>query len=173
MRIVKRSLVTLGLALSLLLAPNGTASLSSDATPDAIIGTWTFNLAKSTYVTRRPPKSQTRTFDYTRDGLILVTLNTVNAQGNATFNHWYLGLDGKEYSEYSRAKAAEPILAISIKAVDPLTKELTGRRVEGGTMKVVDRFTFKVSQDGKTLNVIYQDLTGKPTGDIVVFDKQL
>jgi hypothetical protein len=154
------------------IALDPSAVLSAQDKTDSIIGTWALNLSKSTYVTRRPPKNQTRTFDYTRDGLVLVTLHTVNAQGNASFNHWYLALDGKEHPEFSREKAAEPILAISIKAVDPLTKELTGRRVEGGVMKVVDRFTFKVSEDRKTLSVIYQDVSGKPTGDIVVFDKQ-
>ncbi len=139
---------------------------------DSIIGTWTINVAKSTFVGRKPPKSSTRTFDETRSGLILVTLNQVAADGNPSFNHWYMGLDGKEYPEFSRTRGSEPILWISIKAVDANTKELTGRRLEGGVMKVVDLFTFKVADDGKTLSVLYKDVTGKPTGDIVVFDKQ-
>jgi hypothetical protein len=139
---------------------------------DSIIGTWTFNPGKSTFAGRKPPKSSTRTFDETRDGLILVTLNQVNADGNPSFNHWYMGFDGKEYPEFSRTRGAEPILWIAIKAVDANTKELTGRRLEGGVMKVVDLFTFKVAEDGKTLSVAYKDVAGKPTGDIVVFDKQ-
>lgn len=161
-------LVTVGLCA---LATGWAASSSAQEQREPIIGTWTINIAKSTYATRKPPKNQIRTFDYTRDGLILVTLNTENAEGIRSSNHWYMGFDGKEYPEFSRDRGAEPILWIVIKHVDPYTKELIGRRIEG-VMTVVDLFTFKVSQDGETLSVTYKDRNGKPTGDVIVFDKQ-
>jgi hypothetical protein len=140
--------------------------------PDPLIGTWVLNLARSKYVSGPPPKSIVRTFDYTRDGLILVTLASVNAQGVATSNHWYLSLDGREYPEFSRASGATPILWISMKAVDARTKELTGRRLEGGRLTVVDLMRFEVAPDGRTMTITYTDAkTGQP-GNTVVYDKQ-
>ena len=147
------------------------AAVAQDAR-EPIVGTWTLNLEKSTYATRKPPRSTIRTFDYTRDGLILVTLQTENAQGARSSNHWYMGFDGKEYPEFSRERGATPILWIRIDHVDAHTKELIGRRLEGGLMTIVDLFTFKVSPDGRFLSVIYKTPDGKPTGDVVVFDRQ-
>ena len=39
--------------------------------PEALIGTWVLNVARSTYTSGSPPESQVRNFDYTRDGMIL------------------------------------------------------------------------------------------------------
>src|SRR6187402_1162137 len=69
---------------------------------DPIIGTWIRNASKSKYRPgAQPPKSHSRTFDYTRDGLILVTFESEDMQGTRAIAHWYMGLDGKPYPEYS------------------------------------------------------------------------
>jgi hypothetical protein len=139
---------------------------------DPIIGTWTLNVTKSTYVTGQAPKSSIRTFDYTRDGLILVTLSNVSAQGAPFFAHWYMAFDGKEYPEFQRASGDRPTLWISITPYDSRTKQLIGRRLEKGRMTITDRFTLRLSEDGKTLTVTYEDADGKPSGNVAVFDKQ-
>ncbi len=139
---------------------------------DPLIGTWSLNLAKSTYAKGQPPKDSTRTFDYTRDGLILVTLHNVPAQGPEFFAHWYLSLDGKDYPEFQRAIGAQPSLWIQITPIDAYTKELVGRKLENGVMTITDRFTLKVSPDAKILTVTYEDADGKPSGNVVVYDKR-
>ena len=146
--------------------------LALAAEPDPLIGTWILNLSRSTYVTGPPPKSIVRTFDYTRDGMILVTLSTVNAKGMVTNNHWYLSLDGREHPEFSRAAGATPILWISMKAIDPRTKELTGRRLEGGLLTVVDLMRFEVAADGRTMTITYTDAKTGQRGNVVSYDKQ-
>lgn len=138
---------------------------------DPIIGTWVLNVAKSKYVTGVPPKSIVRKFDYTRDGMILVTLESVNAQGVASSNHWYMALDGKEHPEFSRARGAEPILWIAINAVDSHTKDLIGRRIENGAMTVVDLMRFAVGKDGQTMTITYTDPKSRSVGNVVFYDK--
>src|SRR5207248_9033816 len=69
---------------------------------DPFVGTWALNLSKSTYENQPTPKSGMRTFDYERDGLILVTAHTVTAAGATTFVHNLFTLDGKEYEEMAR-----------------------------------------------------------------------
>jgi len=162
---------TLGwLVLLLVIAHAGGGSAQDHKDP--IIGTWVLNVANSKYVTGQPAKSIVRTFDYTRDGMILVTLDSVNAQGVASSNHWYLSLDGKEHPEYSRARGATPILWISIKAVDSHTKELTGRRLEGGIMTVVDLMRFAVAKDGRSLTITYTDPKTGLEGNVIAYDRR-
>jgi hypothetical protein len=76
-----------GLLLLVVIGLSAAVSAHQEGT-DPIIGTWVLNVAKSKYVTGQPAKSIVRTFDYTRDGMILVTLDSVNAQGVASSNHW-------------------------------------------------------------------------------------
>ena len=95
------------LQLMLVLFVPGVTLAADSAKDPPLIGTWLLNVAKSTYP-GTPPKSQVRTFDYTRDGLILVAYETVNAQGARSFAHWYLSLDGKDQLEFSRATGATP-----------------------------------------------------------------
>jgi hypothetical protein len=140
---------------------------------DPLIGTWSLNLGRSTYVGRQPPKNVVRTFDETRDGLILSTLSQVTASGSLSFNHWYISNDGKEYPEYSRNRGAEPILWLSTSVLDAHTREVFGRRLQNGRIAVTTRFEFRVADDGKSLSVIYKDPAGKPTGEVVVFDRTL
>ena len=170
MRLFNRVLV-LHLVL-LLVVP--AARLSAQAPRDPLIGTWLLNVGKSTYP-GTPPKSQVRTFDYTRDGLILVAYETVNAQGNRSFAHWYLGLDGKEHPEFSRATGATPTFWLSAKVIDANTKEVRDRRVDAeGRPPLIIIYTVAVSPDGQTLTMTAKSTNaeGKPTVTVAVYDKQ-
>lgn len=167
----KRVVRTLGLIL-VMVGMGPSAGMSAQEARDPIIGTWVLNVAKSRYVSGQPPRSIVRKFDYTRDAMILVTLDSVNAQGVASSNHWYLSLDGKEHPEFSRARGPLPILWISIKSVDTHTKELTGRRLEQGIMTVVDLMRFVVSKDGQTMTITYTDAKSGKEVNVVFYDKQ-
>src|SRR5438445_13729438 len=60
---------------------------ATEQAPDELIGTWSLNVAKSRYA-GTPPLSGGRSFDYTRDGLILCIYHTENADGTRGFGHW-------------------------------------------------------------------------------------
>ena len=169
-----RWLMALGLCV-LVVPAERMINVAAQEPKDPIIGTWIFNTAKSTYVsgTRKKPTSITRTFDYTRDGLILVTHQTVPSDGNiSALNHWYMSLDGKEHPEFSRARGAEAYMWLSITPVDRYTKELVGKGIEGGVKKVTIMLTFSVSKDRKIMSMTYKDANGKPTGDVAVYDRK-
>ena len=70
---------------------------ATEQAPDELIGTWSLNVAKSLYA-GTPPLSGGRSFDYTRDGLILCIYHTENADGTRSFGHWYSTLDGEDYN---------------------------------------------------------------------------
>lgn len=167
-----RRLVGVLACAALVAASSAVADIAVASESDPIIGTWVLDLERSKYEVGQPPRSAVRKFDYTRDGLILVTLDSVNAQGAASSTHWYLSLDGREQPEYTRAEGTTPILWIAIKPIDGYTKELTGRKLQGGTMTITTRMTFTVSQDRKTLTITYKDpVTGKET-NTAVYDRQ-
>src|ERR1700733_16169919 len=84
------------LALFLIAAVSVAALYAQDA-DDPILGTWKLNLSKSKYIPGPPPRSQTRVYRRTPDG-IFVTIETVDAKGRKPppieFEEKY---DGKEY----------------------------------------------------------------------------
>ena len=152
----------------LILIASAAYSQAQTESRDPLIGTWTLNAEKSVFQgNSSPPHSLTRTFDYTRDGLFLVTLETVDARGRS-FLHWYLGFDGKEHPEYSRESGAEPTYWLSAKVIDPYTKEVIDR--VAGQDKPFLIITFIVSKDGKTMTMTYRDMDGT-LGNVVVYDK--
>jgi hypothetical protein len=163
----------LGLQFVLMLT-GGLALVSTQTPRDPLIGTWNLNVEKSTYA-GTPPRSIHRTFDYSIDGLILVTYETVSAQGNRSFVHWYMGLDGAAHPEFGRPTGAAPTWLLTTKVIDANTKEVTDRRVvaEGRTAPVI-MYTFAVSQDGKTLTLTSRSTNadGNPTVTVQVYDKE-
>jgi len=83
--------------------------------PDPIIGTWVLNVARSTFVQGRAPKSESRTYvlldratNMTAKGVaepttyrtvsqeIKATANMVSADGTATTREWTMVYDGKD-----------------------------------------------------------------------------
>src|SRR5436853_7203829 len=64
---------------------------------DPILGTWKLNRSKSKYIPGPAPRSQTRTYKQTADG-IFVTIETIDANGHRQppieFSEKY---DGKDY----------------------------------------------------------------------------
>ena len=140
--------------------------------PEALIGTWELNVARSTYTSGRPPQSQVRNFDYTRDGMILCHSVIVNADGNTSEFHYATTLDGSEGPEYSRNQGAIPVALIGYKKKDERTIELTVRN-HGALLQAGD---FKLSEDGNTLTQTLNNTTpdGQVTGNayVAVYEKQ-
>jgi hypothetical protein len=159
------------LSASLVVSLIGVVGVSAQGTSDPLIGTWKLNLEKTKF-SGTPPQAMTRTFDYTRDGQILVTSSTTNAQGNVSFLHWFISLDGKEQPEFVRGAEPKPQWWLATKVVDANSKQVHDRRAEGYPPQVID-YVFAVSPDGKTLTVTAKSMrNGQETTNITIFDKQ-
>jgi hypothetical protein len=68
--------------------------VSAADAPDAIVGTWTLNLSKSTFDPGPAPKSQTRTYAQSADGISL-NVNGIAADGSAIKQESTFKYDGK------------------------------------------------------------------------------
>ena len=140
--------------------------------PEALIGTWVLNVARSTYTSGSPPKSQVRNFDYTRDGMILCHGVTVSANGNRSEFHWAVTLDGVEHPEYSRNQGATVSYLIGLEKKDERRLRMTTRRL--GNLSQAGYF--ELSEDGNTLTQTMDNLgpDGQVTGrsHVAVYEKQ-
>jgi hypothetical protein len=138
-------------------------------------GLWKQNIEKSKYMTGQPPRMAVRKYEIAPDGFLMVTISSIDTQGNPGFN---LGRfkydDGKDYPIYSNTALAAMVATGAKPAtgtyhlVDASTGMFTNK---DNTGKVTGTNTRTLSADGKTLTVTAKDATGKVTS-VLVFDKQ-
>jgi hypothetical protein len=132
---------------------------------DAVVGTWTLNIAKSTFDPGPGPKSQTRTYTEDSDGINL-TVNGVGADGSALSEQSTYKYDGRAYS----VTGAPDFDALSLRRVNGSTVTAilmkNGKKV-GVTMRTI-------SGHGKTLTLSTKvtGADGKVYSTVLVFDKQ-
>ena len=132
---------------------------------DPILGTWKLNLSKSKYIPGPAPRSQTRVYRRTPDG-IFVTIETVDAKGRKQptieFEEKY---DGKEYP----IKGSEIGDALVLKRINNYLSEATMKH--GGMVVATTRRI--ITDNGKTLMLIYQEANyERPVDNIIVYDRQ-
>jgi len=138
---------------------------SANSAKDLVLGTWTLNVAKSTYRPGPPPKSQVRTYEPHADGIHAV-IKTVEADGRSTTIEYTAKYDGVDY----------PITGnpdwdvITLKRVNAYAAEAAlshGGSEIGHARRVI-------SQDGKTMTITFHaQVEGRPVVDnVYVFDKQ-
>jgi len=132
---------------------------------DPIVGTWTLNLANSKFSPGPAPKSQTRTYSKSDDGISL-TVTGVAADGSAISQQSTFKYDNKAYP----ITGAPNYDAISLKRVN-------GSTVKAAMMKAgkqVGTTTRTISAHGKvlTLSTKATGADGKAYDDVAVFDKQ-
>lgn len=109
---------------------------------DPILGTWTLNVAKSTYSPGPAPKSMTVKFEAVGDG-IKSTADTIAADGSSTHTEYTASYDGKDYP-LTGMKDAD---TVSLRRIDANSAERTDKM--GG--KVVRTYKRTLSADGKTM----------------------
>ena len=133
--------------------------------PDPIVGTWKVNLAKSKFSPGPAPKSHTRTYTETPQGIAL-RLTGVAADGAPIARESTFKYDGKDYpitgcSDYD-------VLALT--RIDSNTVKSTQKKAG----KAVGTITRTVSKDGKvmTLSSKGTSVNGTPYDNVLVFDKQ-
>jgi hypothetical protein len=111
---------------------------------DPVIGTWTLNLAKSKFKPGPAPKSDTRTYAETADG-IAWTWKSVAADGKETTVSAVLRKDGKD----AKVTGSDMFDTIVVKKVDGNTVHSVLKR-EGLVVGEAER---TISKDGKELKI--------------------
>src|ERR1019366_847446 len=152
-------------ALGVLLTLASTWQTAPAQSDDPILGTWKLNLSKSKYIPGPAPRSQTRVYRETSEG-IFVTIETVDATGHhqtpIQFPEKY---DGKEYP-ISGSTIGD---ALILKRINNFTAEATMKHA--GTVVALTRRI--ITDNGKTLTLIYQEISQEhPVDNIIVYDRQ-
>jgi hypothetical protein len=150
-------------ALVLTLAVSG--GLWAEDAQDPILGTWKLNLSKSKYIPGPPPRSQTRAYKQTADG-IFVTIETIDASGKKRppiqFAEKY---DGKDYPMTGSTVGD----ALALKRINNYVAEATMKHAG----KVVATTRRLITDNGKTLVLVYQETNEEhPVDNIIVYDRQ-
>ena len=132
---------------------------------DPAIGTWKLNLAKSKFSPGPAPKSQTRSYAESAQGMTL-TIKTTAADGKESTVTLTFKDDGKPYP----VSGNPDFDMVSVTRVDALTAHSTQTKA-GATVGSGIR---TVSKDGKTLTFAQKGThaTGQKYDDISVYDRQ-
>jgi len=132
---------------------------------DAVVGTWKLNLAKSTFSPGPAPKSQTRIYAESAQGMT-VTVKTTAADGKDSTTNVTFKEDGKSYP----ASGTPDFDMVSVTRVDALTVHSTQTKA-GANVGAAVR---SVSKDGKTLTFSQKGTHagGGKYDDVSVYDRQ-
>ena len=137
------------------------------AQTDPALGTWTLNVAKSTYDPGPAPKSNTVTIEAAGKGT-RTTAKGVDASGKATGIEYTANYDG----------ADSPVTLTGPQDYDTIAlKRIDARRVEGTRKKagkVVQTYSRVVSQDAKTMTITTKGTTasGQKVSNVAVYEKK-
>ena len=132
---------------------------------DAVVGTWKLNVAKSTFSPGPAPKSQTRSYAESAQGMTL-TIKTTAADGKESTVTLTYKDDGKPYP----VSGNPDFDMVSVTRVDALTAHSTQTKA-GATVGSGIR---TVSKDGKTLTFAQRGAhaAGGKYDDVFVYDRQ-
>jgi hypothetical protein len=156
-------IVAIGVGLAAL-----TVSVSAQSKDDPSIGAWKLNVAKSKFNPGPPITGDTRSYEF-QSGWLIVTTETIDAQGKRTGVRFAGKFDGKAYPQIGRF--APTIALITYEPVDKNTLKYTVRSTEG---KVNSTNTRVVSADGKTMTIEQKTTTadGMPVDNVEIFERQ-
>lgn len=139
------------------------ATIASAGNP--VVGTWSLNVAKSKFSPGPAPKSDTRSYTESADGITMTWKSTPASGKEMTVQSTYK-TDGKDYP----VTGMPNFDTLALKQVDDHTVHVTQKK--GG--KVVGETTRSISKDGKVLT-----LSSKGTGadgvaydNVMVYDRQ-
>lgn len=155
----------LWIALTGTLALATSMSALAQSSTDAGVGTWILNVAKSKFEPGPAPKSETRIYEDTPDG-IRMTLHVETADGASHTETTTYKTDGKPYS----ASGNPNLDTVKVKRVSRW--EVRATQLRSG--KVVGTLTRTTSRDGKTMTVASEvtDPSGRSEHDVRVYDRQ-
>jgi uncharacterized ParB-like nuclease family protein len=132
---------------------------------DPVVGTWKLNVAKSTFSPGPAPKSQTRSYAESAQGMTL-TVKTIAADGKESTTTLTFKVDGKPYP----ASGNPDFDSVAVTRVDALTVHSIQTKAGANVGAAVRT----VSKDGNTLTFAQKGThaTGQKYDDISVYDRQ-
>ena len=143
---------------TLYLLPNGAQAQTK---PNPRLGTWTLNVAKSTYQQGKAPSSETRTYLATDDGGIQLTASAMLPSGTKQPSGYRAKYDGKDYP-YSGPAGDTIAITGDGWAADSTIKM-------GGKITQTSHST--VSKDGKTMTQTTKTASGEAVSTRI-YEKQ-
>jgi hypothetical protein len=156
----------LGAAVALLATDRSLADAQSLTPPDQrVFGTWHLNAAKSKFNPGPPYRSQTRIYE-PHDSGVKATIKTTYSDGHSVDVEYTAEYDSLEYP----VTGAPEYDSIKLHRVDSFTSEA----VLGHAGKVFATARRIISEDGKTMTIIYQvdPSSRSPINNVMVYDKQ-
>jgi hypothetical protein len=141
-----------------------TAASLGLAQNDPFVGTWKLNVAQSKFEPGPAPQSQMRTWD--KSGK--VSVEGVNAAGKPA-GYWYIiKFDVNSYATSGTVPNGADMM--TAKKIDANTVEANFTKAG----KHVETATFKVSKDGKTMNITAKGVlpTGQMLNNDTLWDRQ-
>jgi hypothetical protein len=139
-------------------------ALLAASSPDPILGTWKLNSARSKFNPGPAPRSQTRTYADTPQG-IQVTIRTVDVNGRSSTIEFAERYDGKDYP----TKGSEIADALALVRINDYMAEATMKHAG----KVVATAKRLITDEGKTLIISYKESDSEhPVDNQLVYDKQ-
>jgi hypothetical protein len=142
------------------------ADAQASAPPDErVFGTWQLNAAKSTFSPGPPYRNQTRVYERHEKG-VKATIKTTHSDGHSTDVEYIADYDSLEYP----VTGSPDYDSIKLKRVDPYTAEA----VLGHAGKVFATARRTISEDGKTMTIVFQvDLfAGSRVNNVMVYDRR-
>ena len=136
-------------------------ALAQDST-HSVVGTWTLNVAKSKYNPGPAPKSETRTYEATPDG-VRMTSHVESADGQSQTVTVTFKADGKPYPETGNPRVD------TVKVTRVNARESRATEMRDG--KVVGYMTRILSRDGKVMTMTFNMIDPKGH-DVRVYDRQ-
>ena len=130
---------------------------------DVNIGAWKLNVAKSKFNPGPPITGDTRSYEF-QSGWLIVTTETIDAQGKRTGVRFAGKFDGKAFA---KAMHGATILAVSRFGGEREVEQITDREVNSTNTRVV-------SADGKTMTIEQKTTTadGMPVDNVEIFERQ-
>jgi hypothetical protein len=128
-------------------------------------GTWSLNLAKSTYQAGATPKSIVQKIEPWGDGVKLTT-DAVTSSGARAHIEWIGKFDGKDYPMQGNPDSDTS----AYRRIDDHTYEILPKRDGKRTVTTI----VSVSNDGKTrtMKTTGKDSKGQPVENVAVYDRQ-
>ena len=131
--------------------------------PNPILGTWKLNVAKSRFSSGSAPQSQTRVYEMSPEGVVMVTTTTIDAHGKSSKSMFPAKYDGKPYPVSDLGEAT----AMALRKVDDRTAAITVTHA-GTVIATAERI---ISEDGNTMTITNKTVD-PPGEDVSVYDRQ-
>jgi hypothetical protein len=130
-------------------------------------GRWKLNLAKSKYNPGPPPRSETRTYEPSGEGL-KASVQEISANGDRIAFEFVASYDGKDYPYIRQGPNGADTVAIH--RIDANSIEFTAKKAG----KVATTGSLVVSKDGNALTITSRGTTasGQITNNVQIFDKE-